>query len=120
MWQAKTALKQRAAAPEAFAALEEGRIGFAEFRAACQEEKPAPVVMNAAPAAEPDRQGPDELGPVFAEVPKMLAFGTSLAQLLDEAKAWDDTPGAGPMNTCVLFMHLQKRAPHRRRGHAVR
>ncbi len=32
----------------------------------------------------------------------MLAFGTSLAQLLDEAKAWDDSPAAGQMYTIFV------------------
>ncbi len=106
--QACTALKQRDHAPEAFAALEEGRIGFAEYRAACQKKTPAPPALNIESAPVPDRQVPDELGPVFADVPKLLAFGRSLAQLLDEAKAWDNAPAASQMNTCSLFLRLQE------------
>ncbi len=107
VWQARTALKQREQAPEAFAALEEGRIGFAGFRTAYRQATAAPVAENAVPAAEGDRQIADELGPVFADVPMLLAFGTSLAQLLDSAGKLDSTPGARQINVDFLRMHLK-------------
>ena len=109
--QACTALKQRDQAPEAFAALEDGRIGFAEFREACRAASAPPPPSPVAPGKLVDMLDnpvPAELTPVFATIaPKMLIFSEVLEHMTHATKTWDIGPATDDLNIFAVRQRME-------------
>ncbi len=108
--QAKAALKRRAAYPDMFAALEEGRLGFAEFRDMCDAPKPQAPMADSGLMDGRQAPVPPELTDVFSSAPAMSELAEKLARVATLDKKLLAAPAAGHLDAKALRAHLDDAA----------